>query len=61
MGVFSKIGSVVKKIATKAGGMIKTGVKLIAPVVMNIAEKGTNLLSNLPGTIGTVAGLANKD
>ena len=60
MGVFGKIASAVKRVATKAGGMIKAGAKKVLPVVMNIAEKGTNLLSNLPGTIGTVAGLANK-
>jgi len=60
MGLFSKIGSAVKRVATKAGGMIKAGAKKVLPVVMNIAEKGTNLLSHLPGTIGTVAGMANK-
>ena len=60
MGVFTKIGSGIKRFAQRSGSIIKEGVKKDAPVLMNIASKGTSLLSHLPGTIGTAAGLANK-
>jgi len=60
MGLFTRVGSAIKKVAQRAGSIIKTGIKKAAPVVLNIAQRGTSLLSHLPGGIGTVAGLANK-
>ena len=60
MGVFTKIGGAVKRVAQRAGSVIKSGVKKVAPIIHNIAEKGTSLLSNMPGMIGTAAAIANK-
>jgi len=60
MGIFSKIGGGIKHILQRGGSIVKDVVKKAAPVVYNIAQKGTSLLSHVPGTIGTVAGLANK-
>ena len=60
MRLLSKIGSAVKKIGSRAGSLIKTGAKKIVPIVLGVASKGSQILSHLPGTIGTVASLANK-
>ena len=60
MGIFTKLGSGIKRFAQQSGSIIKEEVKNAAPVLMNITSKGTSLLSHLPGAIGTAAGFANK-
>ena len=60
MGVFARIGGAIKRIGQRAGSLIKAGIKKAAPIIMNIAEKGTSLLKHIPGHIGTIAGIANK-
>ena len=60
MGIFSKVGGGIKRVLQRTGSIIKEGVKRAAPVVLNLAQKGTSLLQHAPGMIGTVAGIANK-
>ena len=60
MGLFSKVGGGIKRVLQRTGSIVKEGIKRAAPVVLNLAQKGTSLLSHAPGMIGTVAGLANK-
>ena len=60
MGVFARIGGAIKRIGQRAGSLIKAGIKKAAPIIMNIAEKGTNVLKHIPGHIGTIARIANK-
>ena len=60
MGIFTRIGGAIKRIGQRAGNLIEAGIKKAAPIIMNIAEKGTSLLKYIPGHIGTIAGIANK-
>ena len=60
MGIFSKIVGGMKRIAQRTGSIVKEGIKRAAPVVLNLAQKGTSLLQHAPEMIGTEAGLANK-
>ena len=60
MEILRRIGGAIKRIGQRAGSLIKAGIKKAAPIIMNIAEKGTNLLKHIPGHIGTIAGIANK-
>ena len=58
MGIFKKITGAIKHVAQRGGSIVKDVVKRAAPVVYDIAQRGTNLLSHVPGTslIGFVKG-----
>ena len=60
MGIFTRIGGANKRIGQRAGSFIKAGVKKVAPIIINIGERGTSLLKYIPGHIGTIAGIANN-
>ena len=53
---FSKVGNGIKNFGLKAGSVIRN----VAPKVLKIGGFVTNALPNVPGFIGTAAGVLNK-
>jgi hypothetical protein len=60
MGLFKKIGGAIKKAGKAVVNTAKAGVKFLAPKIVQAAGVATNILKNVPGKVGLIAGVADK-